>query len=465
MKKLTSLICVLCIAASVIAVPAAAADTNLKVFNVSLATSLSGTGFSLGTDTADMIERGTDDRGNKTYAVKMIGGESASALIYSQGWSTSASIGDNFIIETEVKADSVASGSTFSLTTRTGASDKPMFSPLKISGNQLLCCDTAVENFTVEAGKWYSFVIAIKKNPEFAVEIYHDGVKLITKQESGIDGFDAYYGDNPQLRISVAKNSTYYVGDTRLYQTGAIEICAKESVLPSTTTPLELEFVSLEEEGGDTYVPVHMDPDSVIADNITVTDLDGNVMESGDYTVTKVYDEDGKWVTGAKLSFNSPLAEDYEYTLSFNKTAKGETAVTDIMGRGISAEYVSIDFETAPPAEQYNWNGGAKLYKGCGASKTAVTTLSNGKNTVALDVKNNGNRPRQLTFVAVLYQGGKLTDMQYVTCELGGLEQTELSLTFDISNCNSSAKLKTFVWKEVFGRPLTGGKVFGGEGA
>ena len=457
MRKLSFIMCAVFLCVALMCTAASAA--NIKVFYVSGSSALGSTGFSTDADTrAYSAQVGTDDAGDKVYAVKLAGDGTNGALIYNTQWS-SASINDNFIFETSFMAESVDSGSTLSLNFRTGNSSRPIVIPFNIKGSEFYCCSVLVDDFTIESNKWYNLTVVMRKNPDFRVEIYSDGEKIASQAEPKIDSFDQYYSEAPQMRISSSKAGVYYIGDSRIYQTDNLEVRAKESVLPTVTSPLELQFVSAPNADSD-YAPVYMDADSITAESISITDLDGNVLESSDYAVAPVYDESGKWVTGAKVTFNSPLAEDYEYTLSFNKTAKDVTAVTDIMGRGVSDEYITVDFETKAPAEAYNWNGGPKLYSGYGSDKTPAASLSGGKNTVCLVTENNGNRPRPVTFVAVLYDGNKLIDLQCVTAQLQMREETELSLTFDIENVSSDMQIKTFVWKEMYGKPLADAKSF-----
>ena len=56
--------------------------------------------------------------------------------------------------------------------------------------------------------------------------------------------------------------------------------------------------------------------------------------------------------------------------------------------------------------------------------------------------------------------GNKLIDLQCVTAQLQMREETELSLTFDIESVSSDMQIKTFVWKEMYGKPLADAKSF-----
>lgn len=462
MRKLSFIMCAAFLSIATICTSASAA--NIKEFYVSGSSSLSSTGFSTDADArAYSVQVGTDESGDNVYAVKLAGDGTNGALILNNQWSSS-SIDDNLIFETKFMAGSVDSASTLSLYFRTGDSSRPYLTPFEVKGDKFYCCGALVDDFVIEANKWYDLIIVMRKNPDFKVEIYSGSEKIASQSEPKIDSFDQYYSETPQMRIQSSKSGVYYIGDSRIYQTDPLGVRVKDSVLPSVSSPVELEFVSAPDADSD-YAPVYMDADTVIADNISITDVDGNVMEASDYSFAPVYDESGKWVTGAIVSFNAPLAEDYEYAISFNKTNKGVTAVTDFMGRGVSDGYITVAFETKAPQTAYNWNGGAKLYSGCGDAKTPATNVTNGKNTVVLTAENNGNRPRPVTFVAVLYHGDKLVDMQFVTCDLQRKEKTDLSLTFDVTNCSSDTKIKTMIWKEAMGKALANPTTFIGEGA
>jgi|GEM_PF-3875319 len=454
MKKLTSLLCAACIFTSAIAVPVIAADNNIKSFNVSTASNFSGTGFAISTGDVSLDTKGG------VKCIKLLSDSKDAPLIYHQNWTSAFTSKDNFILEAKLMISDASSGG-MDIYIRTGSKDDPMFQPLKINAGKLYCC-TKDTGITIDANKWYSFTIAVKKNPQFEVELYIDNECVWTQAEPKIDAFDTSTQSSSQLRISAVKNSAAcYVGDCRIYQTGAYEILTKNTVLPMGSPFLELDFVTPEKEGSTKYVSVKMDPDSVIADNFIVTDANGNVMSTSDYTVTPVKTSIGgfDWVTGAKIDFIS-IKEDFEYTLSFKKSPIGETILCDIMGRGIGEAYSSICFETEPPANPYVF-GTVELSNG----SAPATKLTNGVNTVKLSASNGGNRVRPVTFVAVLYQGNKLVGVQYEACELQSYETVEMKLNFNVTNCNSTTKLKTFIWKEISGKPLASGKAFVGEGA
>lgn len=454
MKKLISILCAACILAAMLAAPATAADYNIKSFNVSTASNFNGTGFAISTGDVSF------DTKDGVKCIKLLSDSKDAPLIYHQNWTSAFVSKDNFVLEAKLMISDATSGG-MDIYIRTGSSSEPMFQPLKINAGKLYCC-TKDTGITIDANKWYSFTIAVKNNPQFEVELYMGNECVWTQAEPKIDAFDTSTQASSQLRISAVKNSAAcYVGDCRIYQTGAYEIRTKSTVLPMGTPSLELDFVTPEKEGSTNYVPVKMDASSVVADNFIITGMDGEVMNTADYTATPVKTSIGglEWVTGAKIDFLS-IKEDFEYTLSFKKSSMGETMISDIMGRGIGEAYSSIHFETEPPANQYVF-GTIELSKG-GAP---ASKLFDGLNTVKLTASNGGNRVRPVTFVAVLYQGSRLVGMQYEACELQSYETVDMKLSLNVTNCNSATKLKTFIWKEISGRPLASGKAFVGEGA
>ena len=399
-----------------------ASAEQLAYFNTSAAGSVSGTGFSVGAPIPDdaVYKIVTDETGANSLFLQGSASSSNTIVMYDTSWSANSV--DHLIMTTRVKTDEVDSTATKSYTFRMSAA--PHYTVLNIKGDKFQCCGATVPGITVEAGRWYDIKVALKKYPSYMIELYIDGVKVSTQSSPNLSKMTA---TGLQFRVEVLGYGTMYVGDTEIYVPDTPYAQMENDQLSDIGEPVEIDLISSE-----------IDEDTVLAENITVTDN-----FSGDKVDFDMERTDG----GIEFTFPQGIKAYNSYTVNLG-------GIIDKSGQ----QFNEITFYTPKPDSDYKI-GDIKLYSGFGANNE-ISALRTGSITVGVPVANGGLQTRSISLVCALYQDSELVGVSTAGLALGEEEESELYTSLYLDKVNSGTKLYVMLWDGFIGTPVTGRTVF-----
>ncbi len=403
----------------------AGAMERLASFSVSSATSVNGTGFLFG----KMPENGgtrmvVEKDGTNALCLYNTAAAAANDVVvaYDTSWSSSAT--DHLVMTTRVKTDEISGSSTNKfISFRMDAA--PHATVMQIRESSIYCNGSVVPNLTVEPGRWYDVKVALKMYPEYMIDLYIDGEKVMASPFPNLSKMNKA---GLQFRMEITGPGTFYIGDTDLYVPDMPKAELENPQLSSIDEPVVISFGNSE-----------IDVSTLNSKNIRITDN----LNSKDVSFEMEQLKGADGILGAiAVTFPEGLRKDNSYTVDLSE-------ILDVSGQQLS----QLVFKTPAPDQDYKI-GDVKFYSGFNTDNE-ITSVTEGNITVKADVANGGLQERSITLVCVLYQDSKLAGVSIAGTILAAEEQSEIMTSIYAQKADSNTKLYVMLWKGFGGDPIT----------